>query len=241
VEAGVEQPKPQRVPLTRLKKEIQKRKELEEKLNSLTSTNSTQANDQVPQGANTTQTQSVLKRPTLEESEFVESAHEAALEKYELAQRSEWIKAAKEEFKNESAQAQNQTRIDEYNKSYEDLYKTDDVFAQAVNEVVNDEDGTLGYSNMVQDAIAQSEDPLLVDRYITINRAEIMPRLEGMTPMQQAMEIGRIAASIVTQETKAPKVKVSQAPEPIEASSGSATFVDEYAERRKRDKTFSIE
>ena len=71
-----------------------------------------------------------------------------------------------------------------------------------------------------------------------------MPKLKGMTPMQQAMEIGRIANEIqVSQGNKQakPKPKISQAPDPIEVSTGSSSFVDEDAERRKRDKTFSIE
>jgi hypothetical protein len=245
VQAEVEQSKPQRVPLTRLKKEIQKRKELEAQIENLASTNSTNTHDPVAQAANTTKTQSVLKRPTLEESEYNEQAHETALAKYELDVRAQWKSELKEELKQESLQAQNQERVQKYQKSVNDLYDTDDVYAQAVNDIIENEGGTLEYSNMVQEAIASvgtEKESLDVDRYITINRAEIMPRLEGMTPMQQAMEIGRIAASIkVTQEPKAPKVKISQAPEPIDASQGSATFIDEDSARRKSDPTFSIE
>jgi hypothetical protein len=240
VEPEVEQPKPQKVPLTRLKREIAKRKELEEQVRSL-SANNTNVNNTVAQTTTNPQTATTLKRPTLAESEYDEAAHEAAMEKYELAQRESLFKEFEQRQAETTQAAETKIRTDKFNKSIEDLYNTDQEYKKAVNEVL-DSGEEVNYSNLVKQAINESDVGVLIDRHILINREEIIPKLAGLSEMGQVMEIGRIANQInLAQTKKEAPVKVSQAPDPIETSTGSASYVDEDAERRKRDKTFSIE
>lgn len=241
----VEEP-PQRVPLTRLKKALTKNKEKDETIAERDQRIS-DLERQLQSSPQTTNeivapvaTSNKPKRPTLEGSEYDQVAYETAMEKYE-DELGEWQYSNFEKRQNEKATAQkNEERVNSYNQKVEDLYNADQDYQKAVNEILDNEGGKLDYTDTIKDAIGASEDGILLDRYLTINRAEVLPKLEGMSPMQQAMELGRIASELkVSQEV--PETKpISKAPEPIEVSQGTNTFYDEDKARKAKDKTFSI-
>lgn len=226
VEDVKEEPKeeaapPQKVPLTRLKKEIAKRKELELQIANFSNApaSGTNTNENVAQA--TTQA-GRPKRPTLKDSEYDEEAHEAAMEKYD-SELGEYQFAQFEKRSEEKAQGKAQAkRATELDTRVENLYNTDVEYKNAVDEIM-DNDEKVSYSDVVREAIGDGEEGVLLDRYLLINRAEMLPKLDQMTPMQQAMEMGRISAIVAQskKEVQEPKHKASSAPDPIDTSTGS--------------------
>lgn len=234
VQEEVPEDKPDhRVPYSRLQKVIAQKKESEDTIADLRRQLETTNPPKVKEPE--------LRRPTQEEHGYDEAKYNAALDKYDSDR--ERIQEAKfESYYNErTQQATQKTQLDTHNKAFGDIHDSDPALSAAVKEIMDNEGGQVVYTDTTRDAIATATNSAELEAYLTINRHEILPKLEGMSPVQQAMELGRISASLVTPE--APKVQdkpISQAPDPIETSDGGSTFIDEDTQMRAKDKTYKI-
>ena len=219
-----------RVPYSRLQKVIGKGKEKDDRIAEL------------ERQLTPSQSQEVaLKRPTLADHDYDEAKHNAAMDQYETAKEKALLNQFDRLYDERTTKQSQQAQLDNHNKAFGDIHDKDPRLAQAVKEIMETEGGSIAYSDATRDALAASSNSAELEAYLTINRHDILPKLEGMSPVAQAMELGRISASLVAPQTQVQDKPISQAPEPIETSDGGSTFIDSDAARRSTDKTFLIE
>ena len=221
-----------RVPYSRIQKVTSQKRELEEEFAKYK-----QAHPEAPQPQT-----AELRRPTQEEHGYDEAKYNQALDKYDSDREKALLSNFDRLYDERTQKAQRETQLNDHNQAFSALHDSNPALAAAVREVVENEDGRVVYTDTTRSVIASVPNSAELEAYLTINRHEVLPQLEGMTPMAQMMELGRISAEISTSQTK-PKVQdkpISRAPEPIEASGGGSTFINEDAARKAKDKTYRI-
>lgn len=221
-EAKPHEPK---IPYPRLKKEIDKRKDLEEKVEELSrligKTNESKAiqepiRDDGP-----------LKKPTapsLKDFDYDESKFASAQIDYieKLTDYKLDLKDLERKQMKEKEASQKKTEIAK--SKIEAFYNKNEDYQRVVAEVVeNGED--VSYPDSVNIALRDLEEGPEIDLYILQNRNEILPKLRSMSPEMQFMEIGRIQASLPKNDATKVQKKSTQAPKVIESNSGSARAI----------------
>jgi hypothetical protein len=148
------------------------------------------------------------KMPTLEDHDFDEDAHRAALIEYQVQQALE-KQVSKQTAASEAARAQEQQQA--FNARVDELGKAD--FWEVANAVP-----TLP-PEVVDTLMATEEGAGMI--YHLGTHLDAADRLANMNPHQALIELGRMSASL----NQKPPVKLSAAPEPIEPinSGGSLT------------------
>jgi len=155
------------------------------------------------QGSPKTETEQPQGRPTLEQFDFDESQHQAALISYEVDQR---MSVAADNVKKEQV-AFKQQKIDADYDANEVKYATDNP------EYVNDVQNLPRFNNDTLSMIkAQENAPNLV-HYLGKN-LDIAQTIASLDPMSAAVQIGVISAKLSA--TNKPAVTASTAADPIE-------------------------
>lgn len=232
IEKAPEAPTDHRVPYSRIQKVTSQKREVEEEFAKYR-----EQHPEAPKPQDVT-----LRRPTQEEHGYDEAKYNQALDKYDSDREKALLSNFDKLYDERTQQAQNQTQLNNHNQAFSALHDSNPALAAAVKQVVEDEGGKVVYTDTTRSVIASVANSAELEAYLTINRHDVLPQLEGMSPMAQMMELGRISAEISTSQAK-PKVQdkpISQTPAPIEASGGGSTFIDEDATRRATDKTYRV-
>jgi len=152
-----------------------------------------------------------------------------------------YVKAmVKFERDREKAQ-ESQAKAQEQEKTIQS--KTEKIYSEAekIEGFDRDEFDALPITNVIAQAIIDSDVPAKVMAHLTANPDEV-DRIAALSPARQAAEIGKLEAKLSTTKETVKEVKVSKAPAPIEpiGNKGSSTkdpqdMTDsEFAAWRKR-------
>ena len=224
----------QKVPLPRLRKEIDRRKQLEEKVEAL---EALVRSDKVP----VKQEEGTPKAPTLKSSNYDQDAYDENLQKYQ-EELVDWKLEQRDKKTNNDNIAKEQKDLrDAAIKRVEDFYGSSEEYQNVVKEIV-DNNETINYPDSVVRALDLSELGPQIDLFILQDRDNLIPKLNSMTPEQQYLEIGRIQGiiSYKTQSKKEPKKTISKAPDPIKKQVRSSRSSALEEQMKKDDPGFKM-
>lgn len=211
-EVEAEKPEP-RVPLSRLRKEIAKRKAAEEKA---ALTQETKANETVAvPGAKP-------QKPTLEQLKYDEAAYETAVAEYSEAL-IDWKVDQREKARNDlEAKDRAKKQQQKAEKQLEEFYNSDEEYQSILKEVSDNEEDVI-YPQAVAKAVRLFGPEL--DKAILKERATLLPELEEMSPEEQIFRLGELKATIGQKpKPKALIKKKSKAPAPVRQTPKAAAL-----------------
>lgn len=143
--------------------------------------------------------------PKLEDFNYDEAAYQAALFQHV---KDEAARAAREEFRQERAREQEQTKKQTFKQREAEFAKTNPDYFTLTREP------SLPLTKAIVELVAESENGPELFLHLAKNR-EITERLAGLSPVAAAREIGRLEAKLEKPApAPAPKPAVSKAPPP---------------------------
>ncbi len=232
----VKKPTP-KVPLPRLRKEIQKRKDLEQKLQELESKVAAESKP----NPEPKQTSSELpKMPTMADVGYDEVKHQEAMTSY-LDELTEYKLNAREQERKRSEQERAvQAVVQKSEERLQSFFESNEEYQEVLQELVDNEE-VVQYPPAVSRAVQLSDFGPQLDLYLLKNRSTVLPELSAMPPEQQLMEIGRIQASLQSTPVKKQEVAtLTKAPPPIKKATGGARSVSEDTALKEIYKDFVI-
>lgn len=208
-----------RIPLPRLQKEISKRKELQKQLDELRSKEPSHTAAPIH---DTPQGEKEPTMPTLASSGYDETAYQAAMAAYSKDLVKHEIKASQIQAQAQADKAaQEQARVSHQNRIEEFMSESAE-YQQVIQEIVETEE-EIEYPPAVAEALSLSENGPQLDYLILKNRETLLPKLQGLQPFQQLIEIGKLEAQVGMESSPKPKSKpISKAPAPIKSSASGA-------------------
>jgi hypothetical protein len=239
---AVEEPEPEekpkksvpKVPLTRLQKEISKRKELEKQLAERAPEAKESQNEEPPQTGE-------IEMPTLASSGYDESAYQKAMAEYTKNLVRGELQIQKQNAKKEAEEAELKKQQQDHESRINSFLSENEEYQNVLSEIIEAEED-IQYPPAVAQAIQLSDNGPELDLLILKNREELLPKLHGLQPVQQLVEIGKLQAQLDQPKPKKPPAPkpITKAPDPIKTTVGSGGASSEDQELKKLYKDFVI-